>query len=80
MRTERRDWRELPAIVRFDVAPGALPHEPWRPHELSAALEAVAACALQLTPSPIGGLPTLTEQMAAATHWAVTTGTIAVPV
>ncbi|MET8991748.1 phosphotransferase [Nonomuraea wenchangensis] len=51
-------------LLCFDVAPGALPHEPWRPEELSAALKAVAVCALQLTPSPIGGLPTLGEQMA----------------
>ncbi|MGI5286861.1 phosphotransferase [Nonomuraea polychroma] len=51
-------------LLCFDVAPGALPHEPWWPDELSAALEALAVCARELTPSPIGGLPTLAEQMA----------------
>ncbi|MDP9862941.1 MULTISPECIES: phosphotransferase [Streptosporangium] len=50
-------------LLCFDVAPGALPHEPWRPGELSAALEALAVCARELTPSPVGGLATLAEQM-----------------
>jgi hypothetical protein len=50
-------------LLCFDVAPGTLPHEPWWPRELSAALEALAVCAWELTPSPVGGLPTLAERM-----------------
>ncbi|MEV6868719.1 phosphotransferase [Streptosporangium subroseum] len=51
-------------LLCFDLAPGALPHEPWRSGELSAALQALAVCARELTPSPVDGLPTLAEQMA----------------
>ncbi|GAT68875.1 aminoglycoside phosphotransferase [Planomonospora sphaerica] len=50
-------------LLCFDLAPGDLPHEPWRPGELAAALEALAVCARELTPSPIGGLPTLAGRM-----------------
>ncbi len=51
-------------LLCFDVAPGALPHEPWRPHELTAALDMLAVCARELTPSPVRGMPTLGERMA----------------
>ncbi|MGR6917642.1 phosphotransferase family protein [[Actinomadura] parvosata] len=57
---ERAGW----LLLCFDVAPGALPHEPWRPGELSAALEAVTVCARELTPSPVGGLPTVAGRLA----------------
>ncbi|GLX95911.1 phosphotransferase [Herbidospora sp. NBRC 101105] len=51
-------------LLCFDVAPGALPHEPWRADELAAALDMLAICARELTPSPVDGLPTLGERMA----------------
>ncbi|MBT2229332.1 phosphotransferase [Nonomuraea sp. NEAU-A123] len=51
-------------LLCFDVAPGSLPHEPWRPEELAAALRLVTLCARELTPSPIGGLPTVADRMA----------------
>ncbi|WP_146615488.1 hypothetical protein [Nonomuraea aridisoli] len=51
-------------LLCFEITPGAQPHKPWWPDELSAALEALAVCARELTPSPIGGLPTLAERMA----------------
>ncbi|WP_186404965.1 phosphotransferase [[Actinomadura] parvosata] len=57
---ERAGW----LLLCFDVAPGALPHEPWRPGELSAALAALTVCARELTPSPVGGLPTVAGRLA----------------
>ncbi|MGW2159218.1 hypothetical protein [Nonomuraea sp. NPDC001699] len=45
------------------VAPGRVPHEPWHDDELAAALGLLTACARELTPSPLGGLPTLAGRM-----------------
>lgn len=57
---ERAGW----VLLCFDEAPGALPHEPWWPGELEAALAALTTCARALTPSPVRGVPTLAERMA----------------
>ncbi|WP_062345303.1 phosphotransferase [Herbidospora yilanensis] len=51
-------------LLCFDVAPGALPQEPWQMDELAAAIDMLAVCARELTPSPVGGLPTLGERLA----------------
>lgn len=51
-------------VTCYDVAPGRLPHEPWRPGELAAALDLLTTCARELTPTPLDGLPTLAERMA----------------
>ncbi|MGP3956920.1 phosphotransferase family protein [Nonomuraea sp. 3N208] len=51
-------------LLCSEVAPGRVAHEPWRPHELSAALDMLATCARELTPAPLGGLPTLAARMA----------------
>ncbi|SEN56047.1 Predicted kinase, aminoglycoside phosphotransferase (APT) family [Nonomuraea pusilla] len=57
---ERAGW----LLLCFDVARGAPAHEPWRPGELAAALRALAVCAVELTPSPVGGLPTVAARLA----------------
>lgn len=57
---EKADW----LLLCFDLAPGALPHQPWLPAELSAALDTLTVCARELPPAPIPGLPTLAQQMA----------------
>ncbi|MFC4005840.1 phosphotransferase [Nonomuraea purpurea] len=51
-------------LLCSQVAPGRVPHEPWHPRELSAVLDLLAACAREVTPSPLGGLPTVAERMA----------------
>ncbi len=57
---ERDGW----VLLCSEVAPGRLPHEPWRPGELAAALELLAICARELTPAPLTGLPTVAGRMA----------------
>ncbi|WP_424533512.1 phosphotransferase family protein [Sphaerisporangium viridialbum] len=51
-------------LLCFDVAPGQMPHEPWHPGELAMVLRALTASAHALTPTPITGLPTVTDRMA----------------
>ncbi|NUR82629.1 MAG: phosphotransferase [Nonomuraea sp.] len=51
-------------VLGSQVAPGRVPHEPWREEELAAALDALTSCARELTPSPLAGLPTVAERMA----------------
>ncbi|MEV4248481.1 hypothetical protein AB0J63_34345 [Streptosporangium canum] len=69
---ERAEW----LLLCFGLAPGALPHEPWRPGKPFAALQAPAVCARELTPSPVDGLPTLAKQRAGrcetCRHWSGT--------
>ncbi|MEV3984664.1 phosphotransferase [Nonomuraea sp. NPDC049758] len=50
-------------LLCSEVAPGRIPHEPWHDDELAAALALLTACARELTPSPLGGLPTLAGRM-----------------
>lgn len=68
-RTRRPDLAELPAprllyagerdgwvLLCFEEAPGRVPHEPWTPAELRAALDLLTALADQLTPAPPTGI------------------------
>ncbi|MEV1174936.1 phosphotransferase [Nonomuraea sp. NPDC049784] len=57
---EKGGW----VLLCSEVAPGRVPHEPWRPEELSAALDLLTACARELTPAPLDGLPTVAARMA----------------
>ncbi|MEU8354907.1 phosphotransferase [Nonomuraea sp. NPDC048882] len=57
---ERDGW----VLLCSEEAPGRVPHEPWRPAELAAALDLLTACAAPLTPAPVDGLPTVAERMA----------------
>ncbi|GAA1625634.1 hypothetical protein GCM10009733_022930 [Nonomuraea maheshkhaliensis] len=57
---ERDGW----VLLCSEEAPGRVPHEPWRPAELAAALDLLTACAAPLTPAPLDGLPTVAERMA----------------
>ncbi|MEV0614010.1 phosphotransferase [Nonomuraea sp. NPDC050404] len=46
---ERDGW----VLLCSEEAPGRVPHEPWRPAELAAALDLLTACAGPLTPAPL---------------------------
>ncbi|MFF0324418.1 phosphotransferase [Nonomuraea angiospora] len=56
---ERDGW----LLICSELAPGRVPHEPWRPEELAAALDLLTVCARELTPAPVEGLPTVAARM-----------------
>jgi hypothetical protein len=50
-------------LLGFEALDGRVPHEPWRPGQLAAVLDAVTVTGRALDPAPLDGLPSVADRL-----------------